>query len=95
MNYQRNCRGNCYQQTPPLQRMAARYPQSECFQSPTARTGGFRDQPHDDLKLPIASSLAMVYSPVQSWRYIYDVECALEHGTLFAELDKPLLSAGR
>ncbi|MBQ2251833.1 MAG: spore coat associated protein CotJA [Clostridia bacterium] len=50
---------------------------------------------HSDLKLPVATSLAMVYSPVQVWRDIYDLECALERGTLFAELDKPLLSAGR
>jgi hypothetical protein len=95
MNYQRNCRGNCYQQMPPLQRMAPRYPQSDCFQSPAKGTCGYREQSQGELKLPIATSLAMVYSPVQTWQYIYDAECALEHGTLFAELDKPLLSAGR
>ncbi|MBE6618831.1 MAG: spore coat associated protein CotJA [Ruminococcaceae bacterium] len=37
----------------------------------------------------------MVYSPVQYWRDIYDIDRALERGTLFAELDKPLCSAGR
>ncbi len=34
--------------------------------------------------------LAMVYSPYQSWRMLYN-ECeALNHGTLFEELYKPL-----
>lgn len=35
-------------------------------------------------------SLAMVYSPEQSWRMLYSVEDALKHGTLFEELYKPL-----
>ena len=35
-------------------------------------------------------SLAMVYSPEQSWRMIYTPEDALSHGTLFEELYKPL-----
>ncbi len=33
--------------------------------------------------------LAMVYSPCQIWRGIYDCETALRRGTLFKELDKP------
>ena len=33
--------------------------------------------------------LGMVYSPIQLWRDAYDVEKALERGTLFRELDKP------
>ena len=34
--------------------------------------------------------LAMVYSPYQCWRRLYDEEAALAHGTLFEELYKPL-----
>lgn len=34
--------------------------------------------------------LAIVYSPLQEWINIYDEMTALERGTLFAELDKPL-----
>ncbi len=40
-----------------------------------------------------APSLAMVYSPIQEWREIYEIEEALSRGTLFKELDKPLLAA--
>ena len=36
-------------------------------------------------------SLAMVYSPVQRFVRLYDPDSALEHGTLFEELYKPLL----
>ena len=35
-------------------------------------------------------ALAMAYSPKQYWRKLYSPEDALERGTLFAELDKPL-----
>ncbi len=34
-------------------------------------------------------SLAMVYSKVQSFTYLYDCDAALARGTVFAELDKP------
>ena len=34
-------------------------------------------------------SLGMVYSPMQAWRALYDVETALDRGTLFRELDMP------
>ncbi len=33
--------------------------------------------------------LAMVYSPLQDFRELYDLDKALERGTLFAELDLP------
>ncbi len=36
-------------------------------------------------------SLAMVYSPVQCFRKLYSPEEALSRGTLFEELDKPLM----
>ncbi|MBQ6906609.1 MAG: spore coat associated protein CotJA [Clostridia bacterium] len=38
-----------------------------------------------------APSLAMVYSPKQVWGETYEVDVALERGTLFPELDKPFL----
>ena len=34
--------------------------------------------------------LAMVYSPEQSWRMLYSPDEALNHGTIFEELYKPL-----
>ena len=34
-------------------------------------------------------SLAMVYSPHQHWRNLYDEETGLTRGTIFEELDKP------
>lgn len=37
-----------------------------------------------------APALAMVYSPMQCWRQLYDPKTALAHGTLFEELDLPL-----
>lgn len=39
-------------------------------------------------------SLAMAYVPWQTWRDIYEVEKALEHGTIFRELDMPFLGRG-
>lgn len=39
-------------------------------------------------------TLAMAYVPWQTWRDIYEVEKALEHGTIFCELDKPFLGRG-
>lgn len=39
-------------------------------------------------------ALAMAYVPWQTWRDIYDAEKALEHGTIFCELDKPFLGRG-
>lgn len=34
--------------------------------------------------------LAMVYSPYQCWRMLYSEMDALDHGTMFEELYKPL-----
>lgn len=96
MNYQRSCRGACYQQGTPSQRMVSRYPRGNYEPVAGVNTGMSRGMSASaDFKLPIATSLAMVYSPMQMWRDIYEIDCALERGTLFAELDKPLLSAGR
>ena len=38
----------------------------------------------------VREALAMVYSPRQYWRDAYSPAEALDRGTLFAELDKPL-----
>ena len=38
--------------------------------------------------------LAMVYAPCQAFRNLYDLETALERGTLFSELDLPIETAG-
>ena len=38
----------------------------------------------------VRESLAMVYSPRQYWRDAYTPAEALDRGTLFKELDKPL-----
>ena len=39
--------------------------------------------------------LAMVYSPIQEWRELYDIETALERGTLFSALDLPFVCGER
>ncbi len=36
--------------------------------------------------------LAMVYSPIQEWRELYDNETGLSRGTIFKELDLPFLA---
>ena len=37
------------------------------------------------------SQLAMVYSPPQSWQMLYTPEVGFKKGTIFEELDKPLV----
>ena len=37
-----------------------------------------------------APALAMVYAPKQCWRDLFELEAALQHGTLFRELLFPL-----
>ena len=39
--------------------------------------------------------LASVYSPIQAFRNLYELDEALEHGTLFKELDLPFLCGER
>ena len=39
-------------------------------------------------------SLAMVYSPYQHWREVYEAEKGLSRGTIFRELDKPFEAFG-
>ena len=38
--------------------------------------------------------LAMVYSPMQVWRSIHDLETGFCHGTIFRELDLPFTGCG-
>ncbi len=38
--------------------------------------------------------LAMVYSPYQHWRNVYDCEKGLSRGTIFRDLDKPFEASG-
>lgn len=45
--------------------------------------------------ITLGAPLAAVYSPIQVWKDIYSETQALSRGTLFAELDKPLLAKGR
>lgn len=40
-------------------------------------------------------SLAMVYSPVQKWQNINNLEAGFCAGTIFCELDKPFFGANR
>jgi hypothetical protein len=37
--------------------------------------------------------LAMVYSPIQCFRDVYDIDTALMQGTVFSELDLPFMGA--
>ena len=39
-------------------------------------------------------SLAMVYTPIQSFEGLYDPAEGLSHGTLFQALDLPILTTG-
>lgn len=36
-------------------------------------------------------ALGMAYVPDQEWTHLYDTDCALRHGTIFKQLDKPFL----
>ena len=53
-------------------------------------SGGCSDDSHHSWGL-IDYPLAMVYSPMQKWRNIYDGETALVRGTIFEELDLPFV----
>ena len=52
--------------------------------------GGCGEDSHHSWGL-VDYPLAMVYSPVQKWRNIYDGETALVRGTIFEELDLPFM----
>ena len=39
--------------------------------------------------------LAYAYVPIQPWRMLYSPDVALERGTMFEELDKPMEVYGR
>ena len=38
--------------------------------------------------------LAYAYVPIQAWRMLYSPDVALDRGTLFEELDKPMEAYG-
>lgn len=46
-------------------------------------------------KVCAGAPLAMVYSPYQEWRELFDLEPGFCRGTIFKELDKPFLGAER
>ena len=55
-------------------------------------------RPHGDGECPtcvVTPSLAMVYAPRQCWRKLLDLQSALDHGTLFAELVLPFEGGSR
>ena len=57
--------------------------------SPLVGEGGFTDQ------CLTGRSLAMVYSPCQSFQGLYTPEEGLARGTVFMELEKPFYGARR
>ena len=58
--------------------------------TPDARMGNPPCAPGDtDSGIGNNLSLAMVYSPKQYWRNLFDTDRALQEGTLFRELDFP------
>lgn len=59
---------------------------------PTAARPAPSPMPLPDRECLAAPSLAMVYSPRQTFRGLYNPQEALSRGTLFEELDKPLLA---
>ena len=48
-------------------------------------------RPDAGTQVPAARPLAMVYSPVQEWRELYDNETGHARGTIFGELEFPFL----
>ncbi len=60
----------------------------------SSRMGGQRADCADYF-ISLGAPLAAVYSPIQVWKDVYCEAQALASGTLFAELDKPLLAKGR
>ena len=68
--------------------LTGRHSSPPCNEGDTANTGKHPACIH-------APSLAMVYSPMQSFQGIYEPAVALRQGTLFAELDLPFEGCGR
>ncbi|MCD8119008.1 MAG: spore coat associated protein CotJA [Lachnospiraceae bacterium] len=66
-----------------------------------SRSGGTMGGPHGIVgfagtdgpaaPVPQDAAFAMAYVPVQPWGEIYDLDKALQRGTIFADLDKPFL----
>ena len=62
--------------------------QSDCHDRSDGCSRGCNDEQHKSWGL-YGHPLAMVYSPVQEWRSLYDNEMGLSRGTIFKELDLP------
>ena len=58
-----------------------------CEDSGTGHRHGNQAEPYNTVTNP--TMIAMVFSPKQEWRLLYDPMKALSRGTLFEELDKP------
>ena len=62
---------------------------------PTAAMPEENDDENADNSCLAGKSLAMVYSPCQQFRELYEPAEALSRGTLFRELDKPFYGTRR
>lgn len=85
-NYQNNRR--CQRRSAqPMQPLQASPSSGGC----RSRMDGCPDT-HDHF--PADMPIAMAYVPWQRWQDLYEPCKALEHGTIFKELDKPFLGKG-
>lgn len=85
-NYQNNMR--CQRRSAqPMQPLQASPSPGGC----RSRMDGCPDT-HDHF--PADMPIAMAYVPWQRWQDLYEPCKALEHGTIFKELDKPFLGKG-
>ena len=67
---------------------AAGYSRPRYMGNQNAPKSRFSNVPLDELPL------TMAYVPMQQYGNVYEVENALEKGTLFPDLDKPFLGRG-
>lgn len=66
---------------------------SRCSNIPDVRTSHCTDLSADNgLR---AKALGMVYSPVQHWQKVYDLDAGLNKGTIFSELDLPFEASSK
>ena len=66
---------------------------SRCNNTSDVRTSPCAESPVDNG--PHAKPLGMVYSPVQHWQKLYDLDTGLNKGTIFAELDLPFEASSK
>lgn len=53
------------------------------------------EEPAETQRKCCGNSLAMVYSPYQEWKHLYEIDDGFEKGTIFKELDKPFFGGYR